>query len=268
MGQCAYLLGRNPGDMLCPLWGIVLYPVFQQLESWLDLGAVIQLELTQEIGITTGRVGTHGNIELPIPPEFVFRIETALLVVHLHPLEQSMVVPRWVVHNQFGRVSVLHQEFPVIQTLLDQLMSNGQQQGAIRARLDRNPLVRDRRVAGTNRVYRDKTTTPTLELGQGHFHRVGVVVLGCTDHDKQLGPVEIRPTELPEGSTDGVDETGCHVYRAKTAMSCIVGCTELLGEHAGQRLHLVASGKQGELLRIRLAQPAQALFHDVECLVP
>jgi hypothetical protein len=48
----------------------------------------------------------------------------------------------------------------------------------------------------------------------------------------------------------------------------VVGSAEVLGEEAGQGLHLVAAGEEGELFGVRLAQVAQTLLHDVEGLVP
>jgi len=118
-----------------------------------------------------------------------------------------------------------------------------QQKRAVRARTDRHPFVGNRRVAGADRVDRDKAAAITLELGQRHLHRIGVVILGRTDHHKQLGTVEVRPAELPERAADGVDHAGGHVHRTEAAVCGVIGGAELAGEHACQRLHLVAAGE-------------------------
>jgi hypothetical protein len=107
-----------------------------------------------------------------------------------------------------------------------------------------------------------------LELRERDLHRVGVVVLRRADHDEQLGAVEVRPAEFPEGAADGVDHAGGHVHRAEAAVRRVVGRAELAREEAGQRLHLVAAGEQGELLRVGGADLRQPLGQDREGLLP
>ena len=82
-----------------------------------------------------------------------------------------------------------------------------------------------------------------------------MVIFRGADHYEQLGTVQIGATELPEGTADGVNHAGCHVDRTEAAVGGIVGRAELLGEQAGQCLHLVASGKQREFLRIIFTDP-------------
>ena len=95
-----------------------------------------------------------------------------------------------------------------------------------------------------------------------------MVVFGGTDHHKQLGAVQIGPAELPEGTAYGIDQPCGHIHRAETAVCSVVRRAELLGEHSGQRLHLVAAGKQRKLLGVFGAQLAQALLQDLEDLLP
>ena len=51
-------------------------------------------------------------------------------------------------------------------------------------------------------------------------------------------------------------------------MRGVVRRAELPGEQAGQRLHLVAPGKQGKFLRVGRADFSQTLFQHPEGLVP
>lgn len=123
-------------------------------------------------------------------------------------------------------------------------------------------------IAGAHRVDGNKAAAVALELGQGNLERIGVMVLGGTDHHEQLGAVQVRAAEFPEGTADGIDHASGHVHGTETAVGGIVGSTKLTGEEAGKGLHLVASGKESELLRVFGANPAQPLFHDAEGLVP
>ena len=71
----------------------------------------------------------------------------------------------------------------------NQLMQQGHHECAIGARLDWNPFVGNRRIAGANRVDRDEASTAALEFGEGYFERVAVMVLRRADHHKQLGAI-------------------------------------------------------------------------------
>jgi hypothetical protein len=95
-----------------------------------------------------------------------------------------------------------------------------------------------------------------------------MVVLRRADHDEQLGAVEVRPAEFPERAADGVDHAGGHVHRTEAAVRRVIRRAELAREHAGQRLHLVAAGEQGELLRVGGADLPQAFGQRGEGLLP
>ena len=209
---------RNTCNILCPLRGIFIQAIFQQLESGFNSGAVIQFELAQQIGVTARRVGTHGHFQVPVPPQLVFGIETTFLYVHLHPLEQTMIFAVGIIDDQFRRVGVLHQEFPVVQTLLDQFMANCQQQCAVRAGFDGYPLIRDSRIARTYRVNGYEPAPTALELRQGDFHRIGMMIFSRANHHEQLGPVQIGATELPEGTANAVYHASRHVHRTEAAV--------------------------------------------------
>ena len=101
-----------------------------------------------------------------------------------------------------------------------------------------------------------------------YLQRIGVMILGRADHHEQLGTIKVRTAELPERTTDCINEAGRHVDRTETAVGRVVGRTELLGEHAGERLHLVTTGKQGKFLGIGFTQVRETLFHDLERPVP
>lgn len=73
-----------------------------------------------------------------------------------------MVVPLRILHHQLGGVGVFDQEIPIIQTLLDQLVDDRQDQRPVGARFDRHPLAGDRRVAGTDRIDGDETAAAPL----------------------------------------------------------------------------------------------------------
>ena len=171
-------------------------------------------------------------------------------------------------HHQLRRVGVALQEGPVDQIGRDQLVQQRHEQGAVGARLDRDPLVGDRRVAGAHRVDRDEATARALELAQRDLHRVAVVVLGGADHHEQPGVVEVGAAELPERAADRVDHPGSHVHRAEAAVRRVVGRAELTREQAGERLHLVAAGEQRELLRVGGSDLLQALGQHLEREVP
>jgi hypothetical protein len=86
-----------------------------------------------------------------------------------------------------------------------------------------------------------------------------MVVFGRTDHHEQLGALQIGPTKLPERAADRVDHAGGHVDRAEATVGGVVGRAKLPRKQAGQRLHLVAPGEQGELLGVGGGSSAGAL---------
>src|SRR6218665_42403 len=76
------------------------------------------------------------------------------------------------------------------------------------------------------------------------------------------------PAKSPKPAADGVDHPRRHVDRAQAAMRSIVGRAELAREQAGERLHLVAAGKQRELLRVARADAGQTLGQHVVGALP
>ncbi len=83
-----------------------------------------------------------------------------------------------------------------------------------------------------------------------------------------LRALQVRAAELPEGAADGVDHAGGHVDRAEAAVRRVVGGAELARKQAGQGLHLVAAGEEGELLRVGGAQVLEARLQRAEGLFP
>ena len=252
-----------------PLRRHALDALGQQLERGLDRRAVGAGIGAEQVRIGALGAVVHRLLGVAIPPVLVLRVEAAFLDVHVAIAHEHAVVRRVLVEiNQLRRVGVIDQEVAVEQAGLDQHMDQRQEQRAVGARLDRHPLIRDRRIAGAHRVDGDELAAVTLELRQRHLHRIGVMVLGGADHHEQLGAVQVRPAELPERPADGVDQAGRHVNRAETAVGRVVRGAELLREQTGQRLHLVAPGEQAELLRVGRADLGEAVFEQVEGLVP
>ena len=213
-------------------------------------------------------MGADRAVDVAVPPQLVLRIEAVGFDVHLGAIEQAVIIAARVVDHQLGGIGVAHQEVAVEQSLVQDLAGDGQEQRAIGAGLDRHPLVGDGRIAGAHRIDRDEASAAPLELGDGDLERIGMMVLGSADHHEQLGALQIRAAELPERTADGVDETGGHVDRAETAMRGIVGRAVLLGEQAGERLHLIAAGEEREFFRIFGTQLGEPLFEHSEGFVP
>ncbi len=68
----------------------------------------------------------------------------------------------------------------------------------IRSGLDRQPFVRDRIVAGADRIHGDDPGSARLQSAKAHLDRVGIVVLGHAEEKQQLGAFPVRRAELPE----------------------------------------------------------------------
>jgi hypothetical protein len=95
-----------------------------------------------------------------------------------------------------------------------------------------------------------------------------MVVLGGAEHHEQLGAIQVRSAELPEGAADRVDHARGHVHGAESAVGGVVGRAELPCEEARQRLHLVAAGEEGEFLRVFRPDGPEARFQHREGFVP
>ena len=67
-------------------------------------------------------------------------------------------------------------------------------------------------------------------MGELYFQGIGMMVLSGTDHDEELGALQVRPTEFPEGATNGVNHPGRHVHGTKTTMCGIIRGAILLGK--------------------------------------
>ena len=130
------------------------------------------------------------------------------------------------------------------------------------------PFICHRRVAGADGIDRDEAAALALELADRHLQRIAVMVLRGADHHEQLGALQVRPAELPEAAADGVDHAGRHVHRAEAAMRCVVGRAVVLGEEAGQGLHLVAAGEEREFLRVSRTDRAEPFGHEFEGAFP
>ena len=95
-----------------------------------------------------------------------------------------------------------------------------------------------------------------------------MVVFGGAYHHEQARLVEIGAAEFPEGAAYRIDHAGGHIGRAKAAVRGVIGRAELLGKQPGQRLHLIAAGKERELLGVGRTQVTQAVFQQLEGVVP
>ena len=268
LGQAADGRGGNAGDVRRPLGRVRLDALFQQLEGGRHGRAVGQGEAAEQVGIGVLAVGEHRLAADAVPPQLVLGLDAALHFRHLVAHEHAVLVALLVQVHQLPGIGVAHQEVPVVEALGDDFVDQGQQQRAVGARADRHPLVGHGRIAGTHRIHRDEAAALALELGDGDLQGVGVVVLGRAQHDEQLGPLQVGTAELPEGAADGVDHARRHVHRAEAAVGGVVGRAELAREQAGEGLHLVAPGEQGELLRVGGADLGQALGQQGESLLP
>src|SRR5690606_19056257 len=109
---------------------------------------------------------------------------------------------------------------------------------------------------------------PRLGLAQLDLERVGIVVLGAAEQHEVAGALPVGLAELPERAADGVEAARGHVDRAEAAVGGVVRGAELARPPAGQRLALVAPGKERELPRIALAHAAQPSGRELKRLVP
>ena len=259
---------RYARDALGPLWRVSAQPVGEQLKSRLHAGAVGQREIAEQVRVRVGRVRDHRAIRMPVPPELILcvqRIDRVGVFVHG---EQSESRGLRIDDHQLTAIGVARDEVAVVQALGNEFASERHQESAVGTGPDRHPLVGDRRIAGAHRVDRDEASAGPLEFRDRDLERVGVVVLRSAKHDEEFRALEVRTAELPERAADGVDHARGHVHRAKAAVRCVIGRAELAREQAGERLHLVAPGKQRELLRVGGANLRQAFFQDPERLVP
>src|SRR5690606_25497750 len=107
-----------------------------------------------------------------------------------------------------------------------------------------------------------------LHLAEAQLDRVAVVILGHAPQHQVPTALPVRFAELPEAAADAVQPAGRHVHRAEAAMRGVDQRAELLRPPAGQRLALVATGEEGQLVRIALADPTQPVGGELHRLVP
>ena len=149
--QAADGRGRDAGDGRRPLRRAVLHPLLEELEAGLDRGAVLQGVAAHQARVGARGVGAARRLASRSHQSLFSRVDAPSSTSASTAMEEPVVVARRVVDHQFRGVAVLDQEVPVIEPELDQLVDDGEQQGAVGARLDRHPLVGDGRVAGADR---------------------------------------------------------------------------------------------------------------------
>ena len=171
-------------------------------------------------------------------------------------------------HHQPGGVRVRGEVISVHLSRAQQLVREGEDEEPVRPRGDPDPLVRDRGVAGANRVDRDHLRAPLLEPGEPELDGVAVVVLGDPKHHEPARMLPVRLTELPEGGADRVEPGRRHVDRAEAPVRRVVGGAEAARPPAGEGLALVASGEEREPAGIRLAERAEPLHREPDGLLP
>ena len=172
------------------------------------------------------------------------------------------------IDHQPAGIGVAHQVVDIDFTGTQQFMDQRHDEQAVGARPDSDPFVGDCRIAGAHRVDADELGAARLQFADAGLDRVGIVILGDAEHQEIFGPIPVRFAELPERSADGV-EPGCrHVDRAEAAMGRIIRRAELLRPPSGQRLTLVTTGEEGELLRIACADIAEPFLRNGQRLVP
>ena len=149
-----------------------------------------------------------------------------------------------------------------------QLVHQGEDQQAVRPRGDPDPLVRDRRVPGANRVHRHHLRAALLEPREPELDGVAVVILGDAEQHEPSGVLPIGLAELPERAADRVEPGRRHVDGTEPSVRRMVGGAEAARPPAGEGLTLVASGEERELARIGLAQGAKPLHGEPDRLLP
>ena len=198
VGEPAYRRRRYAGDFSRPFGRVVVEAVAQQLKCRFHRSAVGKFEFTEQKRIGAVRVVDHGTVGETVPPQLVVAIMRDFLFATFVACDQAVIVARRVLVHEVAGIRVLGEELAIIQSARHDLMTEREQQRAVGARLDRHPLVGDRRVTGAHRIDRDETPAAALEFRDGDLERVGMVVLRRADHDEELGPLEIGAAEFPE----------------------------------------------------------------------
>ena len=159
-----------------------------------------------------------------------------------------------IAHHQKRRVGELRQIIEIDLTRLQKAVDQGQDQQPIGAGRDAKPIIGHRVIARADRVDANHLAAPALQLAKADFDRVGIMVLGHTEEDKQLGAVPVGLAEFPKRAANGVDAACGHVDRTEPTVSGIVRRAIGLRPPAGQRLALVTPGEKGQLFGGCVAQ--------------
>ena len=214
--------------------------------------AVSELVAAHELRRRIRREGGHGRIGVAVPDK-----GRALLVAG----EQPVIRTTRVLDDKPGRVRIAQDVFAIDLLAVEQLMDKGADEEAVCARPDADPLIRDRRVAGTDGIDRDDLGATLLQEAQRLLDRVRGMVLGHAEEHEVLRVLPVRLAEFPEGAAKSVQARRRHVDGAEAAVGGIVGRAELRGPPAGEALALISAGKKGELLgvlRAHIREPSRS----------
>ena len=182
--------------------------------------------------------------------------------------DQAIIGAARIAYHQPGGVGVAGQEIQVDAVGLQQFVHQRQHEQPVGAWSQPDPFVGHRGVAGLHRVDRHELRPALLQLCDAQFDRVGVVVLGDPEHQQVFRALPVWLAELPEAAADRIEAARRHVDRTEAAMRGEIGRPELLGPPAGERLALVAPGKQRQLARLRGADVAEPLGGQAQRLLP
>ena len=229
-----------------------------QLEHRLGVGGA-EVEAAGEGGLQAGGVGGRGAVALAVPGE-----RAAAVVLE----DRAVAGGAGIAVDEVGGVGPAEQVVEVDLAGGKQQVDEGEDQQAVGAGGDADPLVGDGAVAGADRVDRDDAGAAGLELGEVDLQGVEVVVLGDAEEQQQLGAFPVGGAELPEGAAHGVDAGGGHVDRAEAAVGGVVRGAELLRPPAGERLALVAAGEEGEALGVLVADRLEPVGGEAQGLGP
>ena len=187
----------------------------------------------------------------------------AVVVAHGQALRRP--VPRVEQHGRVGEVAQIGQVDPA---RLEEAVDDGEDEEAVGARRDAEPVVCDGVVAGPHGVHADDARALRLDLADAHLDRVAVMVLGHAEQREHAGAVPVGLPELPEGAAHRVDARRRHVDGAESAMRRVVRRPEGLRPPGGEGLRLVAAGEEGELAGIVPPDRAQDARRYLERLLP
>ena len=227
VSQTANRCSRNPRDVLRPFRCAVSNSLLQQLKGWLRFRAIGHLKFTKQRGIGVWRMVCNGLARMAIPPEEIMWAQRIANVPFWIAQHHAKLIALLILADQLPRIGVARHKLTVIQPQADQLTNQSHEQSAVRARLDGNPFIGNRRIAAANRIDRNEAPAAALVLRQRGFHRVAVMVFSSADHHKQLGSLQIWPAKLPKASANGVDHARSHVDGAKAAVRGVIGRSEL-----------------------------------------